>query len=299
MPADLCNLWHSAFQQVIETGQPHALAISFPGPGAETSWDERFIPEFGVDGKVESVLVIGREVTEERRLQKVAEAAHEKIRALAARLMAAQEEERRRLSRELHDDLCQNLASLSIDIGGLIAEQPTPDAARTQLEALQRRVIHVAESARHIAYQLHPSVLDDLGLVAALRALCDEFSEREEIAVAFQHEGPRGLISRETAACCFRVAQEALKNIARHSGSEYASVTLSETEDQIMLCIEDDGAGFDLATVKGKGRLGLVSMEERARLVNGRLSIEAEPGRGSRIVLTAPAQVVMEEAAPV
>ena len=239
-------------------------------------------------GQPERFIGVLLDISEKKRLEKVAEANHNEIRALAASLLTAQEEERRRVSRELHDQICQQLASLAIDIGGLAADLPPPEHVQRHLKTLQARVIKASEETRHIAYQLHPSVLDDLGLVASLRALCKEFSEREGIAAEFDSSVPPGSIPREVISCVYRIAQESLQNIAKHSNAKHVSVALSLQKGGMFLSIEDDGIGFDVEAVKERGGLGLISMEERARLVNGTLSVEAQPGHGARISLTIP-----------
>ena len=135
---------------------------------------------------------------------------------------------------------------------------------------------------------MHPSVLDDLGLVASLRALCKEFSERESIAVEFDSGVLPGSIPREIVSCFYRVAQESLQNIAKHASAKHVSVVLTLRKATVLLTIADDGAGFDQEAVKGRGRLGLIGMEERARLVNGKLSIVTRPSHGTRIALEVP-----------
>jgi signal transduction histidine kinase len=150
-------------------------------------------------------------------------------------------------------------------------------------------VAKASEDARHIAYQLHPSVLDDLGLVVSLQAVCEEFSKREGISVKFTSARLPDALPREAASCLYRVSQEALSNIARHSHAKHVSVALAAEKDGVVLSIEDDGAGFDPQRAKGRGGLGLVSMEERARLVDGKLTIGSKPGKGTRIALRIPA----------
>jgi PAS domain S-box-containing protein len=229
------------------------------------------------------------DITQRRQLEQAGRVRGEEIQALAASLLTAQEEERRRVSRELHDQICQQLASLAIDIGGLAADPPPPEDAQSRLKALQARVVKASEETRHIAYQLHPSVLDDLGLVASLRGLCKEFSERAtNIALEFTDVALPGSVPREVASCLYRVAQESLENIAKHSGAKHVSVALTSQKGTVVLSIADDGAGFDLEAVKGRGGLGLIGMEERARLVNGKLSIAAQPGHGTRIAIEVP-----------
>jgi PAS domain S-box-containing protein len=228
------------------------------------------------------------DITQRRRLEKAAQTQAEKVRALAASLLTAQEEERRRVSRELHDQICQQLASLAIDIGGLAAAPPPPGDAQRRLKALQARVVKASEETRHIAYGLHPSVLDDLGLVVSLQSLCKEFSEHAGVPVEFTNVALPGSVPREVASCLYRVAQESLQNIAKHASAKHVSVALTLQRGTVVLTIADDGVGFDQEAVKGRGGLGLIGMEERARLVNGNLSIATRPGHGTRIALQIP-----------
>ena len=228
------------------------------------------------------------DITERSRLEQATQAHAQELHALAASLLTAQEEERRRVSRELHDQICQQLASLAIDIGGLAADPPPPEDVQSRLKVLQARVVKASEETRHIAYQLHPSVLDDLGLMASLQALCKEFSERERIPVEFNNGALPGSVPREVASCLYRVAQESLQNIAKHSVAKHVSVALTLQKGTLVLTIADDGAGFDQQAVKGRGGLGLIGMEERTRLVNGKLSIVTRPSHGTRIALKVP-----------
>jgi len=228
------------------------------------------------------------DITQRRRLEQAAQTQAEEVRALAARLLTAQEEERRRVSRELHDQICQQLASLAFDIGGLAADSPLPEDAQSRLKALQTRVVKASEETRHIAYELHPSVLDDLGLVASLQDLGKEFSKRTKIGVKFTHDILPAAVPREIASCLYRIARESLQNIATHASAKRVSVEITLRKGAIMLTIADDGAGFDIKAVKGRGGLGLVGMEERARLVKGKLFVVAKPGHGTRIAIEVP-----------
>lgn len=239
-------------------------------------------------GKVSVAFV--SDITHRRELEHAAETDRRKVRALAASLLTAQEEERRRVSRELHDQICQQLASLAMDVGALAAQPDPLQNTQKSLKELQSRIVKASEETRHIAYQMHPSVLDDLGLVASLRSLCREFSEREGVAVEFDSGDLPDAVPRAVASCVYRVAQESLQNIAKHSASKHATVTigLALQRRAIALSIEDTGVGFDLEEAKGHGGLGLVSMEERVRLVNGTLSIASRKGHGTRIALSVP-----------
>jgi two-component system CheB/CheR fusion protein len=228
------------------------------------------------------------DITERQRLETLSETYRAEIRALAAQLMTAQEEERRRVSRELHDSLCQKLASLALDVENLAVALPTPAATRARLQDLCARAIKVSEEARHIAYELHPSVLDDLGLVVSLKALCDEFAKTEKMRVNFAAGKLPDLVPQKIASGLYRIAQESLRNVAKHAKAKHLSVALAVRDRCLELSLEDDGIGFTPKAVKGKGGLGLVSIGERARIVGGALSIESKPGDGTRISVRVP-----------
>ena len=225
------------------------------------------------------------DITQRKQMEQAARAHTEQVQALAASLLTAQEEERRRVSRELHDQICQQLASMALDIERLAADFPPLAGAQSRVADLRARIIKASEQTRHIAYELHPSVLDDLGVVASLQSLCKEFSERTKIPVEFTSVAMPPKVPREIASCLYRVSQESLENIAKHSGAKRVSVALAVHKGTGVLTITDDGAGFDLEAVKGRGGLGFIGMEERARLINGKLSIAAKPGHGTRIAL--------------
>ena len=229
------------------------------------------------------------DITQRRQLEQSARTHAQEVQALAASLITAQEEERRRVSRELHDQICQQLASLAIDIGSLAAASTPPEGMHGRLKEFQARIVKASEETRHIAYELHPSVLDDLGLVASLRALCKDFSERNrDVDLKFSGSALPHPLPRETASCIYRVAQEGLQNIVKHANAKHVSMALTHKNGSLTLTVADDGAGFAHSAVAGRGGLGLVSMEERARLVNGKLSITGRPGHGTRIVLSIP-----------
>jgi len=243
---------------------------------------------FDHQGQPERFVGLMLDISEKKRQEKLAETYHRDIRALAANLLTAQEDERRRVSRDLHDQICQQLGFLAGDMRELVAS-PLPEDTQRQLEALQARVVKVAEETRHIAYELHTAIIDDLGLVASLRDLCEQFSERNpSIALKFTGEVLPAVVPREAASCLYRVTQEALQNIANHSDAKHVSVALSWQKGSILLSLEDDGAGFDPEVVRGRGGLGLISMQERVRLVKGKLTITAQPGRGAQIAVEIP-----------
>jgi two-component system CheB/CheR fusion protein len=228
------------------------------------------------------------DVTERKRLENLSETYRGEIRALAAQLLTAQEEERRRFSRELHDSLCQELASLALDVENLAVALPPPAAARARLKELSGRAVKVSEEARHIAYELHPSVLDDLGLVVSLKALCDEFAKSEKIRVDFAASKLPNVIPQKIASGLYRIAQESLRNVAKHAKAKRLVVRLALEGGRLVLSLEDNGIGFTPQAVKGKGGLGLVGIGERAQIMGGALSVDSKPGGGTRISVSIP-----------
>ena len=220
IPEAVVDIVTRALRSVFETGQPTVAEFVYPSAGGVTNWETRFIPELGGNGTVQSVLAVGHDITDKRRLEQVAQVRAEQIQGLAASLMTAQEEERRRVSRELHDQVCQQLGSLAVEIGEF-AKQPLSEETQSRLRALQTRVVTTSEETRHIAYRLHPSILDDLGIVDSLRSLCDGFSEETKIPLEFNTVGLPHSVPREVASCLYRVTQESLQNVTKHASAKH------------------------------------------------------------------------------
>lgn len=213
------------------------------------------------------------------------------LRALTANLLQSQGEERRRVSRELHDDLSQKMAKLQFDVETLEQQLPSDfQQWKIGLLSIRDEVGDLSNDIRRIAYQLHPSSLDHLGLSVALRSLCNEFAEREKLDVNFAVRKVPKQIPPDIASSLYRVVQEALRNVAKHAGTTAVSLTLAGGPDRLSLSIRDSGAGFDVRSVKGKGGLGLISMQERVRLVNGEFSLKTRPGHGVLIAIQVPLQ---------
>jgi PAS domain S-box-containing protein len=215
--------------------------------------------------------------------------AEEAIRDLSRRLIEAQEDERARLARELHDDLTQRLARLAIDAGR--AEQEGSGSPAAEAMCLVRQgLVRLSEDVHALSYRLHPSLLDDLGLAEALRVECDRFRGLSGIAVDLALRELPQAISRSAAICLFRIAQEALTNVDRHARAHTVEVRLRGLDGGLQLAVQDDGLGFDPAAVKGRRSLGHASMRERVRLAGGELDIESAPGHGTTVVAWIPLQ---------
>jgi signal transduction histidine kinase len=215
--------------------------------------------------------------------------AEERMLELSRQLIGAQEKERTRIARELHDDLNQRLALLSLDVEQLGRQPPSSaDEFRRRTHELWTGIRSISTDIHRIAYQLHPSKLDTLGLVAAVRGLCKEISTRQLLRVEFIHRNVPGSLSQDLALCLFRIVQEALSNVIKHSGAQEARVELTGSAQAIQLRIADVGAGFDIETAKKRGGLGLISMQERLRMVGGEISIKSQPLRGTQIDVQIP-----------
>ena len=218
------------------------------------------------------------------------EANRRDLRLLASQLLRLQEEERRRISRDMHDDINQRLALLSIDIEML--EQQLPNASdRTvrTVRTIQNRIVELSDNVRRLAYQFHPSILDDLGLSIALRRLVDDFQTRTGIEARFIGKDIPKHVAKEVVTCLYRVAQEGLANISRHAKAKNVRVELQRVRDGLQLMMSDDGVGFDMNRHDGqRGSLGLLSMRERVSLVAGTLGIQSTPGEGTQICAWVP-----------
>jgi signal transduction histidine kinase len=212
----------------------------------------------------------------------------EGLRKLAAKLLHAQEEERRRIAREMHDDWTQRLALLGIDVAKLEKHLGTPETALPLLRTMQEHLVGLSEDVHALSRQLHPAILDDLGLVEALRSECASLSHREGIAVVYRPQEVPTTLPKDVALCVYRIAQEALRNLAKHAAVNEAWVTLDATGPELVLRVQDRGVGFDPAGGHLQPGLGLSSMEERARLIQAKLSVTSAPGRGTTVEVCVP-----------
>ena len=204
-------------------------------------------------------------------------------------LLAGQEAEGKRIARELHDSVSQDLCGLILDMALIQRDLPGSFAEiGNRLNSHNVKLMELADEVDSVCRQLHPSVLERIGLNQAMEELCDEFTRRKGLATRFYGGDIPASLPAASALCLYRVAQESLRNIVRHARAAHATVLLSSTHGRLQLSIEDDGVGFDRKTVDAKGRLGLVSMRERVRLVGGSLTICSEPGHGTRIELDVP-----------
>jgi PAS domain S-box-containing protein len=208
---------------------------------------------------------------------------------LSGRLLHAQEEERARLAKELHDGLSQNLALLSVEMEMLGQRLPeTPEQINERLNDFSKEAKGLSAEVHRISHGLHPAKLAQLGLTVALGSFCREVETAHGIKVCFDARDVPRVLPSEVALCLYRVAQEAIQNVVKHSEAKKTTVELVMAGDRIHLSVTDDGTGFEMGAERGNGSLGLVSMQERVRLVHGEVSVKSAPGQGTRVEARVP-----------
>ena len=241
-------------------------------------------------GRIVGISKIAHDITH----RKAIEASLEE---LSGRLINAQEEERARIARELHDDFSQRLALQAIGLGQLLTKfSESESEERNKVDELLKSNRDLSSDMHALAHQLHSSRLEHVGLGSALKGLCEQYSSQYKIRVEFTSREVPFAISKDVALCLFRVAQEALNNVVKHSNAKEARVELLGVDNQIRLRILDRGSGFDPAIRSLDTGIGLVSMRERLRLVGGTLSVRSAPARGTEIVAQTPMSVLVDDA---
>jgi two-component system CheB/CheR fusion protein len=257
------------------------------------SWNSAAMPH--APGQPSHMVRIGTDITERREMDvalKASEAALRQseghLQALTAGLLSAQEEERARVARELHDDISQKLAALNLEAESALRKEPGGDGRlRAELTRLSHRLRGILRDVEQTAYRLHPSSLDHLGLSVALKSYCADFGKQNGIAIRFTERNLPRAIPPHLGLTIYRVVQEALRNVVKHSGTRRATVSLAGKNGGIFLTIKDFGRGFDASRSKRRG-LGLISMEERVRQAGGAFSLKTTPGQGVRIDVRIP-----------
>jgi signal transduction histidine kinase len=217
------------------------------------------------------------DVTERKR-------AEQALAEMTRKLIESQEQERARIGRELHDDINQRLAMVAIELERVQDDHPE---VRSRLQEIRQQTCEISNDVQALSHDLHSSKLEYLGVVGGIKSWCKEFTERQKMEIDFRSDVLSSL-PLETGVCLLRVLQEALHNAVKHSGVKFIEVQLKEQSDEVQLIISDSGRGFDVeAAMRGKG-LGLTSMCERVRLVNGTFAIDSTPMGGTRVHVRVP-----------
>ena len=239
-------------------------------------------PRVNGDGSFAGFIGSGTDTTD----QKLAQQALEKV---SGQLIEAQENERSRIARDLHDDICQRLALLAMEISQANrSADGSAEMTKQRMQEIQKHCSEIAGDVQSLSHQLHSSKLEFLGVVAAIRGFCQELSRQHEVDIEITDANVPHLLPKDISLCLFRVAQEALHNAVKYSGTNQFTVQLLGMVDCVQLVVSDAGAGFDVEAVKRSRGLGLVSMQERLYLVHGTLSVESQPGKGTKIFAVVP-----------
>jgi signal transduction histidine kinase len=215
--------------------------------------------------------------------------ADEAVAGMSRNLLEAQEQERRRIGRELHDDINQRLALLAVEIDRMKEVSPvTYGELRNRMDELGKRTSEISAVVQSLSHELHSSKLEYLGLVSAMKSFCKEFGGKHKLEIDFSSEGIPSDVPPEISMCLFRVTQEGLQNALKHSGVRFFEVKMHGSPTDIQLTVRDLGKGFDPELAKDTPGLGLVSMQERVRLVKGTISITSRPQSGTEINVRVP-----------
>ncbi|MEO5967403.1 MAG: sensor histidine kinase, partial [Ferruginibacter sp.] len=234
-------------------------------------------------------LELANDITEKIKAEENLQSSHNQLRELAKHLQTIRESERAHMSREIHDELGQQLTGLKMDISWIIKHIATPeDSIREKFKELISLVDKSVKTVRRLSTQLRPSILDDLGLVAAMEWQSEDFQKRTEISTTFISDIDDLVITPEISINIFRIYQESLTNVMRHANATKVNSALLYRNNSITLSIKDNGAGFDKNRIGAERTLGLLGMKERTLMMKGVYEISSEPGKGTSVIINVP-----------
>jgi PAS domain S-box-containing protein len=287
-PEDMQSVW-AANARALEQQKEFSKQYRLRRRDGEYRWMlDVAAPRIDGDGSFAGFIGSAVDITD----QKLAREALEKI---GGKLIEAQEEERGRIARELHDDICQRLALLSMELEQANRDSTSSTRSPTlRMEDIRQHCAEIAVDVQALSHKLHSSKLEYLGVGAAIRSFCHEFCEQYDVGIKFTEENFPNSLPRDVSLSLFRVTQEALQNALKHSGVSRFSVSLRRTADEIQLEVNDQGTGFDAEAALRKKGLGLVSMQERVHLVHGILTITSTAKSGTTILVRIPLATEMK-----
>jgi PAS domain S-box-containing protein len=284
-PEDLTRCLDT-YRQSFDRRKPFKMEYRLRRHDGEYRWVlDIGVPRLNGDGSFAGYIGSAADITERKE-------AEEALSTVSGRMIRAQEEERRRIARELHDDINQRLALLAVELrnfGDLLPDSLS--TLRNYTQQLFERTSGISEDVQALSHELHSSRLEYLGLVAAMRSFCTEFGAQQKAEIDFAHSNVPSPLPRDISLCLFRILQEALRNGVRHSGAQHFEVNVQGSPAEIHLTVRDSGAGFDPKLAENTQGLGLISMQERVRLVKGTFSITSRPQSGTEISVRVPLSV--------
>jgi len=276
LPPHLAEQFAACFANARDGGEPQILEYSLDVGRGESSYEARMVRAG------DTILSIVRDITNLKRSEQEAL-------ELSGRLITAQEDERSRVARELHDGVMQELALLSIDLDIFGAGAPNdPVWGEGKTKELSSRVAGICGEIHRLSHELHPAILEQLGLVTAVRAICTEVDAAHDVSIVFKPINVPKLMPKDLSLSLYRIVQESLQNVVKHSAAAHVEVQLWTDDERLMLRVSDDGCGFDPGTVGGQASLGLIGMRERIRLLNGDFSVTSSVGSGTLIEAVLP-----------
>jgi PAS domain S-box-containing protein len=281
-PDDLDECWNT-FSQAVDRMAPFTMQYRLRRHDGEYRWVlNTGLPRFNANHSIAGYIGSCIDITD----RKLAE---EALGSIGRRLIEAHEEERAWIARELHDDVNQRLALLTIELQRVKDIIPESEIqVRERVDQTRTRLTEISKDVQALSHRLHSSKLEYLGIVVAASGFCRELADRHKVTIEFNHSDIPPTLSKEVSLCLFRVLQEALQNAVKHSSAQQFRVELKSTDEEIRLTVSDSGVGFDWRdAMRGRG-LGLISMRERLQLMKGRFSIESERGRGTTISAWVP-----------
>jgi len=278
---DLPDRWKELHRRALEGETVRAEEDRWDRQGGTTwlRWEIR--PWQSLNGLPGGILIFSEDITHRKKID-------EALAEFPRKLIEAQEQERLRIGRELHDDICQRLAMLAIELQQVRENSHVLPDVRTRMGELKHQTSEIADDIQSLSHELHSTKLQYLGIAAAMRGFCRKFCEQQKVEIDFQTHDIPGPVSADASLCFFRVLQECLHNASKHSGVRHFEVRLWGTSDEIHLTVKDSGKGFDQEAAKTSPGLGLISMDERVKMVNGTLTIESHSKSGTTIHARVP-----------